>query len=242
MLAETLMKHSKIYAQKIKESKMNGNNLNENEDSLKDITMLGIQDLPTIQELTRTMLNGKSMIDPSRVTMDDMRKTAIHEVGHATIGYLLFKKTGIKKITCAAEGWGALGYVEYDNSNNSYTQTKEELLNKIKRSLAGIGAEEVFIGVYENGGTSDLEKATLIARNIITNFGMSDLGLAHISGQNTELEKIIYDEENKILGKCFEEVKQLILENKEKMERVVDYLLEHKEMTEEEFINVFNGI
>lgn len=204
-----------------------------------DVMLLKASELPTIQELTKTLLNGNNMIDPSKISKESIRKTAIHEIGHATVGYLLLH-TGFKKITCTAEGMGALGYVEFDDTNYSYTNTKGQLLNKIKTLLAGIGAEEVFIGIYENGGSSDLEKATYLARDMITIFGMSDLGLAHISSGSTELERLIYEEENKILEKCFEEVKQLITENKEKMERIVNFLLERGEITEEEFVKIFN--
>ena len=76
---------------------------------------------------------------------------------------------------------------------------------------------------------------------MITRYGMSDLGLAHISSNNSALEKTIYDESNKILGKCFEEVKVLITENKAKMSRVVEYLLEKGEINEEEFVNLLNN-
>ncbi|MBQ9279736.1 MAG: AAA family ATPase [Clostridia bacterium] len=231
VLSKTLLNHSKRLA-----------NHNPEESvivSANDIITIKIEDLPTVNDMTKTLLDGNNMIDPSKIQEKDMRKTAIHEVGHAAVGHLLLN-SGFKKITCTAEGMGALGYVEPDDSNDSYTHTKEQLLNKIKMLLAGIGAEEVFLGVYQNGGSSDLEQATHLARRIITDFGMSDLGLAHVSSHNTEIEKLIYEEENKILGKCFEEVKQLISENRERMQRVADYLLEHGEINEEEFIAVFH--
>ena len=234
IFAKTMVNHSKNYAEKSK----NANN--ENGINTYDITTITAEDIPTIKDITNSMLDGASMVDPSKITPEEMRKTAIHEVGHATIGYLLVKRCGIKKITCKAEGMGALGYVEFDVSNTTYVHSKEELMNYIKRSLAGIAAEEVFLGFYKSGGSSDLRHASSIARNMITRYGMSDLGLAHIPSNNAALEKTIYDEENKILGKCFEEVKVLITENKAKMSRVVDYLLERGEINEEEFMNVFN--
>jgi ATP-dependent Zn protease len=230
VFSKTMVNHSKNYAEKVK----SGTTV-----SPTDITTITAEDIPTIQDITNTLLDGASMADPSKITPEEMRKTAIHEVGHATIGYLLVKRCGIKKITCKAEGWGALGYVEYDNSNAAYVHSKEELMNSIKRSLAGIAAEEVFLGFYKNGGTSDLRHATAVARDMITRFGMSDLGLAHIPSKNTELEKMIYDEENRILKKCFEEVKELIRDNKDRMSNVVEYLLEHGEINEEEFVNMF---
>ena len=235
VFSKTLLNHSRRYAKEFR----NNTNTNESENAEKIITIT-VEDLPTIQDITKTLLTGDSMIDPNKVDAKHLRKTAIHEVGHATAGYLLMN-SGFKKITCTAEGFGALGYVERDDSFDSYTHTKEQLLAKIQMLLGGIGAEEVFLGVHENGGTSDIEKATNIARDIITDYGMSDLGLAHVSKNNTEIEKLIYEEENKILGECFEKVKQLLTENKAKMERVVEYLIEHSEIGEEEFKRVFNG-
>ena len=235
VFSKTLLNHSKKYAEKVKS--LSNKNLSVD---TEEVITIKAEDLPTIQDMTKTLLDGNNMIDPSRIDEKHLRKTAIHEVGHATVGYLLLN-IGFKKITCTAEGMGALGYVESDDSNDSYTHTKDQLLSRIKMLLAGIGAEEVFLGVHQNGGSSDLRKATSIARDIITVFGMSDLGLAYVSRNNTEIEKLIYDEENRILDKCFKEVKQLISENKDKMQRVVDYLIEHSEIGEKEFAKIFNS-
>ena len=229
VISKTLLKHSENHVKK----------QDDTQDDENSVIHIEVDDLPTIQELTKTLLDGNNMIDPSKINPEDLRKTAIHEIGHATVGFLLMNNR-IKKITCTAEGFGALGYVESESSTTSYTQSKKELLNRIQMLLAGIGAEEVFLGFYKNGGSSDLEKATNIARRIITQYGMSDLGLAHVSSNNTEVEKIIYEEENKILKKCFDDVKQVIRNNKEKMERAVEYLLEHGEITEEEFVKSLN--
>ena len=143
----------------------------------KDLLTIKKQDIPSIEEMTRYLINGNNMINPNEIGKDELKKTAVHEVGHAVARLLLFKEPGIKRITINAEGTGTLGYVMYKNTGG-YTQSKQILLNKIKVSLAGIGAEKVFYDDFENGGTSDLEKATDTARNMITRYGMSDLGLA----------------------------------------------------------------
>ena len=204
----------------------------------KDLLTIKKQDIPSIEEMTRYLINGNNMINPNEIGKDELKKTAVHEVGHAVARLLLFKEPGIKKITINAEGTGTLGYVMYKNTGG-YTQSKQILLNRIKVSLAGIGAEKVFYDDFENGGTSDLEKATDTARNMITRYGMSDLGLARIKNPTGELEKNVYDEINKILNKCFEEVIQLLRDNKDKIENVVNFLLKNKEITEEELIKNF---
>lgn len=217
---QTIMKHSKV----LKE----------------DISIITQEDIPEINEMTKIMLGGEKMIDVRKITDEALRKTAVHEVGHATAQYLLTEKPNIKKITINAEGTGTLGYVRREKWRGSYTPGKTALLNDVKVCLAGLACEKVFYGEYENGGSSDLESATSIVYNMITRYGMSDIGLAKVTNPSGEVEKAIWDEENRMLKECFEDVQKLLLNNKENIERVVDYLMEHTEINEEEFIKVFN--
>lgn len=161
--------------------------------------------------------------------------------GHAVARYLLTETPGIKKITINAEGRGTLGYVRHKRWIGSYTPGKTSLLNDIKINLAGLACESVYFGEYESGGSSDIEQATATAYNMITRLGMSDIGLAKVSNPDGEVAKAIWDEENKILKQCFEDVEKLLSENRNKIDRVVDYLLEKTEIDEEEFIKTFNG-
>ena len=205
-----------------------------------DVTIIRAESVPAIKEMTEVMINGNNMISPDRITEQSIRKTAIHEVGHATIAVLLFEKPGIERITVSAEGTGTLGYVRYENNIEDYTSSRLEIENRIKRILGGMAAEKVFVGEFENGNSSDLEKATYFAECMVTKYGMSDLGLASIDKPEGEMAIKVYDEVNKILDGCFKEAIRLIEENKDKMQKVVDYLLEHKEISEEEFLTNFN--
>ena len=157
VMQETLMKHAK--------------NRKEN------IGLIPSENIPTIKEMTEVIFNGQNMIDVTKITKEALKRTAVHEVGHAVVRLLLFKNPGIKKITINAEGTGTLGYVLHSNDSSGYTRGKTALLNEIKTRLAGMGAEEVYFGEFENGNTSDLEGATHIANMMITKFGMSNLGL-----------------------------------------------------------------
>ena len=157
VMQETLMKHAK--------------NRKEN------IGLIPSENIPTIKEMTEVIFNGQNMIDVTKITKEALKRTAVHEVGHAVVRLLLFKNPGIKKITINAEGTGNLGYVLHSNDSSGYTRGKTALLNEIKTRLAGMGAEEVYFGEFENGNTSDLEGATHIANMMITKFGMSNLGL-----------------------------------------------------------------
>lgn len=219
---QTIMKHSKKLL----------------DDNIGVITK---EDIPEINEMTKIMLGGENMIDVRKISKEALRKTAIHEVGHATARYLLNENLGIKKITINAEGRGTLGYVRFQSHTGSYTPGKTALLNDIKIDLAGLACEKVYYGEYESGGTSDIEHATATAYDMITRLGMSDIGLAKVKNPDGEIAKIIWDEENKILKQCFEDAEKLLSENKERIDKVVEYLLEKTEINEEEFISVFNG-
>ena len=221
VFAETLLKHA----------------MNLKDDA---IDLISVEDIPEIKDIANTILNGNNMIDVDRITESSIKKTAIHEVGHATVRYVLFEDPNIVKITINAEGAGTLGYVMNKNTSRPYTQSKEYLCNEIKVCLAGLCSEQVFIGFNENGCSSDLEKATSIAKSMVTDYGMSSLGLAKITNPGAEVEKMVLEETNKIINECYEQTIKIISNNKAKMQNVIDYLVDKKEINEEEFIKEFN--
>jgi AAA+ superfamily predicted ATPase len=204
----------------------------------KNISVITEDDIPSVKEMTDTIFNGNNMINPDEIDEKAYRKTAIHEIGHALVRYVLYNEPGILKITINPEGRGTLGYVMYKDSKVSYVNSKSELLNKIKVSLAGMGAEELFIGEFANGNTSDLEKATTIAKNMVTKFGMSRFGIGQIDNISGELATRVTEEINYILDDCYTDTKKILADNKNKVLALVDYVLDKKEISEEEFINV----
>lgn len=204
-----------------------------------DITLVTKECIPSIQDMTRTMFAGESMINPDFIDEKSQRRTAIHEIGHATIRYVLEKLPGIKKITINAEGTGTLGYVEYNNTNFKYTSSKNEYLNRICGLLGGMCNEIVYFGEHESGNGSDLEKASKIVTNMITRFGMLDMGLYTFPDEK-DTGKYIYEEANKILAECYDKTIKILIENKEKTQKAVEYLLEHKEIDESQFVKIMN--
>lgn len=104
-----------------------------------------------------------------------------------------------------------------------------------------MACEEVYFGEFANGNTSDLEKATNIAKNMVTKYGMSSLGLGQISEVSGEMAKVVQDEINKILDECYRDTVELLKKNKGSIDKVVDYLMQNKEITEEEFITQFEA-
>ena len=217
---EILLKHSKNKSDKIE--------------------VLTIDDIPTVKEITNSLFNGDNMINPDAITEESLKKTAIHEIGHAFLRYNAYDSPEIIKITINSEGTGALGYVQMKVKEGEYTQTKSKMLKDIMILLGGMASEEVFLGEFANGNSSDLEKATTIAYNMVTKYGMSKLGYGRIFKVDGEMTTIVQNEVNDILKECYEQAIKLIKTNKTKMTKVIDYLYEHKEIDEETFIKVFN--
>ena len=207
----------------------------------KDIEKIVEEDIPTIKEIINSLFNGEYMINPEKISEEALKNTAIHEIGHALVRYKLYQTPGIITITINPEGAGTLGYVKHKITAEEYVRTKSILLNQIKVSLAGMAAEEIFCGEFANGNTSDLQKATTIAKDMITKYGMTKLGFGQIINLEGELVVKVQEEINSILDDCYKETCNIINENKEQMEKVVDYLLKQKEISEEEFIEILNN-
>ena len=108
--------------------------------------------------------------------------------------------------------------------------------------MAGMVAEDIYFDEHANGNVSDLEKATNLAYNMITKYGMSDLGYAQIEDPEGEIAKLVFEEQNKILKRCYEETAELIKKHKTNMNNVIEYLLEKGDITESEFVTEFNKI
>jgi cell division protease FtsH len=113
-------------------------------------------------------------------------------------------------------------------------------LEDICISCAGRVAEEVFFGSFDTGWWGDLETITAKTKNMITRYGMSNLGVARLTNPGAEMERLIYEEQNRIINECLERTRKLIEDNKQKFINASEYLLTHKEINEEEFIKEFN--
>lgn len=131
------------------------------------------------------------------------------------------------------------GYVSYKEEAMKYTSKKSEILNRIMVLLGGMAAEKVYLGEFANGNSSDLEKATELAKNMVATYGMSDLGYGQIKNPDNRMSEIMQNQINKILEECFEKTQEKIKQNKEKMDKIIEYLMEKTEIDEEEFIKVY---
>ena len=193
--------------------------------------------VPSIADVTDTLSTTSHIMDASKITKESLQKTAVHEIGHAYVRYKLFSDPEIVKITINAEGVGTLGYVEHKTNSGGLTQSKEELMNRITVYLAGMASEELFKGKFENGNTSDLNYATRIAKNMVTHYGMSDIGLVYIEDADIT-NSLIYEAVNKILAECLARAKKILSDNKSEVIRISNILLTKKELTGEQFMEL----
>ena len=189
------------------------------------------------------------------LTDTEKRLVAYHEVGHALVAALEKHTDPVSKITIVPHTTGALGYTMYTPEEEKYLSTNEELMTELKSMLGGRAAEEVVFHVKTTGASNDIQRATALARNMIAMYGMSDeLGLmAPISVDNQYLEgashldcsnetaAVIDQAVQKLLGRCYEETKKLLTDNRSLLDEISEYLLVKETITGDELMAYVNA-
>lgn len=176
-----------------------------------------------------------------------------HEVGHALISALQKNSEPVQKITIVPRTMGALGYVMHVPEDEKYLNTQAELHDMIVGLLGGRAAEEIMFDTVTTGASNDIEKATNIARSMVTRYGMSKkfglIGLETVESQyldgrsalncadNTASE--IDTEVMQILKDAYEEALQMLRENRDVMDKIAAYLIEKETITGKEFMRIF---
>lgn len=203
-------------------------------------------------EAVEVVLAGKEKKDRI-LGKQEKQIVAYHEIGHALVTTLLKHSEPVQKITIVPRTMGALGYVMQVPEEEKYLMKKEELLAEITTLLGGRAAEEVQFDDVTTGASNDIEKATSIARSMVTQYGMSErfglMGLETIQnryldgrpvlncGEKTESE--IDVEVMAILDRCHEKAKKIIEENKEVLGTLAGHLIEKETITGDEFVKIF---
>ncbi len=184
---------------------------------------------------------------------DEKRRVAYHESGHAIIAYLLPGADPVHKISIVPRGLSALGYTQQLPTDEKYLITREEMLDKVTVLFGGRAAEEIVFGNVSTGAQNDLMRATDIVRAMVTQFGMDErLGLMIVEkptagkfltteglfkerDEISEKTKELIDEEiNRILKECYEKAKNILMQKRDKLERLSRELLEKEVINEEE--------
>ncbi len=184
------------------------------------------------------------------LTDTEKRLVAYHEVGHALVSALEKEDMPVTKITIVPHTDGALGYTLYLPEEEKFLSTKEELITQLKSLLGGRAAEQVVFGTMTTGASNDIQRATALARNMVSLYGMSDeLGLmAPASVQNAYLEGQAYldcSQETsaavdkavqKILNDCYNASVKLLQDNRQTLDEIAEYLLAKETITGEELM------
>ena len=203
-------------------------------------------------EAVEVVLVGKEKKD--RILSQQERKiVSYHEVGHALVAAVQKDSEPVQKITIVPRTMGALGYVMQVPEEEKYLNTKTELHSMIVEFLAGRAAEEIVFETVTTGASNDIEKATKIARAMVTQYGMSEkfglMGLARQEnmylggravlecGDDTATE--VDQEVAGILKDCYEEAKKILLENRFALDEIAKFLIEKETITGKEFMKIF---
>ncbi len=203
-------------------------------------------------EAVEQVLVGKEKKD--RIMSREERKiVSYHEVGHALLSALQKNSEPVQKITIVPRTMGALGYVMQVPEEEKYLNTKAELHYMLVGYLGGRAAEEIVFDTVTTGAANDIEKATNIAKNMVTRFGMSDkfglMGLATVEneylggGSRMNCSDVtaadVDTEVMNILKECYEEAKGMLAENRELMDKIAAHLIEKETITGKEFMQIF---
>jgi cell division protease FtsH len=184
-----------------------------------------------------------------KYTEDERRMVAFHEAGHAVIGIKLSNANEVQKVTIIPRGHAG-GYNMMVPREEKYTATKTELLEEITGLLGGRVSEELTFGEISTGAHNDFEKATKIARAMVTEYGMSDLGPVQLEQQeggvflgrdynktrlfSNEVAHEIDLEMRKIINECYDKAKKILKENSDLVKLIAETLLEVETLTKEQ--------
>ena len=206
-------------------------------------------------EAVEVVLVGKEKKDRI-MSQEERRIVSYHEVGHALVSALQKDAEPVQKITIVPRTMGALGYVMQTPEEEKFLNTKKELQAMLVGMLAGRAAEEIVFDTVTTGAANDIEKATSIARAMITQYGMSEkfglIGLESIQhryldgrpvancGQETASE--IDHEVMKMLKESYEEAKRLLGEHRKALDEIAAFLIEKETITGKEFMDIFHQV
>ena len=189
------------------------------------------------------------------VLSDQEKKVvAYHEIGHALVAALQSHSAPVQKITIIPRTSGALGYTMQVEQGGKYLMTKEEIENKIATFTGGRAAEEVVFNQITTGASNDIEQATKLARAMITRYGMSDefdmVALETVTNQylggdaslacSADTQKEIDRQVTELVKKQHQKAKKLLLDNRDKLDELSNYLYEKETITGEEFMEILN--
>lgn len=204
-----------------------------------------------LREAVEVIIAGKEKKD--RILSPKEREiVAYHEVGHALVAALLKNTEPVHKITIVPRTGGALGYTMQIEEENKYLNSKEDLINQITMLVGGRAAEEEVFDIVTTGASNDIERATAIARQMVSVYGMSEqfdmMALESIQNRyldgravrncSEETSTILDKEAMNIIREAHKKARKIISENRELMKKISTVLLEKESIFGEEFLEI----
>ena len=192
----------------------------------------------------------------SAVLSDEEKKVvAYHEIGHALVAAMQSHSAPVQKITIIPRTSGALGYTMQVDAGDKYLLTKQEMENKIATYTGGRAAEEVIFGEITTGASNDIEQATKLARAMVTRYGMSEqfdmVAMETVNSQylgddtslscSADTQKEIDQKVIELIKRQHKKAKQILTENRQKLEELAQFLYEKETITGEEFMSILNA-
>ena len=189
------------------------------------------------------------------LTDQEKKVVAYHEIGHALVAAMQSHSAPVQKITIVPRTSGALGYTMQVEEGNHYLMSQEELENKIATLTGGRAAEELVFHSASTGASNDIEQATKLARAMITRYGMSkdfdmvametvtnqylggDTSLSCSAETQTEIDRQVVE----LVKKQHEKADRILAENRDKLDKLADYLYEKETITGEEFMEILRS-
>ncbi len=182
--------------------------------------------------------------------------TAYHETGHAIVGHVLTDCDPVKKITIVSRGM-SLGATWFVPEEDTHLYTKQKFEHEMASLLGGYVAEEMIYGQVSTGPSNDLERASAMARRMVTEFGMSPLGptvygeknheiflgrdYGHAKNYSEERAAEIDSEVNDFVQRAYKQAKELLTKHKDRLEAIAKKLIEVETLDREEFIHLFEN-
>jgi cell division protease FtsH len=204
-------------------------------------------------EAVEVVLVGKEKKDRI-MSQEERRIVSYHEVGHALISALQKDAEPVQKITIVPRTMGALGYVMQTPEEEKFLNTKKELETMLVELLSGRASEEIVFDTVTTGASNDIERATEVARSMVTQYGMSEkfglIGLEKIgsryldgrpvSNASEETQAEIDREVMRMLKEAYAKAKEMLSAHRKTMDKIADFLIEKETITGKQFMEIFH--
>ncbi|NLP35845.1 MAG: ATP-dependent zinc metalloprotease FtsH [Clostridiales bacterium] len=208
-----------------------------------------------LYESVEVVIAGKEKKD--RILGDEEKRiVAYHEVGHALVTALMKHAEPVQKITIVPRTMGSLGYVMQVPEEEKYLMSQDELITRIVTLFGGRAAEKLVFGSVTTGASNDIEKATSLARAMVTQYGMSDkfglIGLESVENRYLDGKPVmncsdgtateVDHEVIRILKECYDKAEELLAGNRDVLDRIAEYLISKETITGKEFMKIYNEV